>query len=60
VLAYHRSTFNEQLSHPHPQFTPDGEHVMFTSDVGGYANIYMVPVGSFEELPRVEDCRVEW
>lgn len=60
VLAYHRSTFNEQLSHPHPQFTPDGRHVMFTSDVGGYANIYMVPVGEFEELPTVEDCRVEW
>lgn len=60
VLAFHRSTFNEQFNHPHAQFTPDGTKVLFTSDVGGYSNIYMVEIGAFEELPWVSECYVEW
>jgi oligogalacturonide lyase len=60
VLAFHRSTFNEQFNHPHAQFTSDGSKVLFTSDVGGYSNIYMVEVGAFEELPWVSECSVEW
>ena len=29
-----------QHTHPHPSFSPDGEHVIFTSDVTGTAQVY--------------------
>lgn len=29
-----------QHTHPHPTFSPDGNHVVFTSDRSGYAHIY--------------------
>ena len=29
-----------QHTHPHPSFSPDGQHVVFTSDRSGYAQIY--------------------
>lgn len=29
-----------QHTHPHPSFSPDGRHVIYTSDVTGYAQIY--------------------
>ncbi|MGE5550606.1 MAG: oligogalacturonate lyase family protein [Bacteroidota bacterium] len=51
ILAYHRSTFNNQHAHPHPRFTPDGKYVMYSSDLTGYANIYLVEVGDFHDLP---------
>ncbi len=31
-----------QHTHPHPSFSPDGRHVIFTSDVTGMAQIYEV------------------
>ena len=55
VLAYHRSTFNDQHAHPHPRFTPDGSHVMYSSDLSGYANIYLVEVGDVSDLPRLSE-----
>ena len=30
--------------HPHPRFTPDGKHVIFTSDQHGKPCIYLVNV----------------
>lgn len=51
ILALHRSTANDQYAHPHPRFTPDGRAVLYTSDLTGYANMYLVEVGEFEELP---------
>ena len=60
VLAYHRATFNEQNQHPHASFTPDGRQVIYTSDMGGYSNVYLVSVDGFESLPTVEECSVEW
>ncbi|MCA9836589.1 MAG: PD40 domain-containing protein [Trueperaceae bacterium] len=51
VLAYHRSTFNDQHAHCHPRFTPDGKYVMYASDLTKYANIYLVEVGNIDELP---------
>ena len=51
ILAFHRSTFNDQHAHCHPRFTPDGKAVLYTSDLTGYANMYLVEVGDFEELP---------
>jgi len=29
-----------QHTHPHPSFSPDGKHVVFTSDRTGYAQVY--------------------
>lgn len=54
ILSYHRSTFNDQYSHPHPQITPDGKHVIYSSDLTGYANIYMVEIGDFYDLPVLQ------
>lgn len=34
-----------QHTHPHPRFSPDGRHVVFTSDRSGHAQIYEVEVG---------------
>lgn len=55
LLAVHRSTFNHQHSHCHPRFTPDGSNVVYVTDATGYANVYLVPVGDFDELPDCED-----
>jgi oligogalacturonide lyase len=54
ILCQHRSTFNNQHAHPHPRFTPDGKHIMFTSDLTNYSNIYLVEVGNFDDLPEVK------
>lgn len=51
VLAYHRSTFNNQHAHCHPRFTPDGKHVLYSSDLTNYSNMYLVEVGDFDTLP---------
>ncbi len=55
ILAYHRSTFNDQHAHPHPRFTPDGKYVLYSSDLTAYANMYMVEVGDFDDLPELTD-----
>ena len=51
ILAFHRSTFNNQHAHPHPRFTPDGKAVLYSSDLTAYSNMYLVEVGDFETLP---------
>jgi oligogalacturonide lyase len=56
VLAYHRSTFNDQHAHPHPRFTPDGKAVLYSSDLTAYSNMYLVEVGDFEELPELPEA----
>ncbi|MCA9893017.1 MAG: PD40 domain-containing protein [Anaerolineae bacterium] len=55
VLAYHRSTFNDQHAHPHPRFTPDGKYVLYSSDLTAYSNMYLVEVGDFYDLPLLTD-----
>ena len=57
VLCEHHSSGHIQIAHPHPRFTPDGKHVLFTSDVSGYCNPYLAEVPEFESLPRLEDVR---
>ena len=53
ILAFHRSTFNDQHAHCHPRFTPDGKSVLYTSDLTSYSNMYLVDVGDFEDLPEM-------
>ena len=53
ILAFHRSTFNDQHAHCHPRFTPDGKSVLYTSDLTSYSNMYLVDVGDFENLPEM-------
>ncbi len=55
ILAYHRSTFNNQHAHPHPRFTPDGKYVLYSSDLTDYSNMYLAEVGDFETLPLLTD-----
>ena len=54
VLAYHGSSFSGQRSHPHPQITPDGQHVLFTTNLSDYSNIYLAPIGEVEDLPLLD------
>ncbi len=53
ILTYHGSTFNVNPAHCHPHITPDGQHVMYTSDTSGYANIYLVEIGDVAGLPEL-------
>lgn len=42
LLCCHNSSFKVQSSHPHPIFTRDDRHVLFSSDNGnGNSNIYL-------------------
>lgn len=54
IVAIHRSTFNGQHAHCHPRFTPDGKHILYTSDLTGYSNMYLVKLKDFEELPDLD------
>lgn len=40
------TTYGPQWTHPHPSFSPDGRSVVYTSDVSGHSQIYLVTVGS--------------
>lgn len=50
ILATHGSTFNVNEAHCHPHITPDGRHVLYTSDTTGYSNLYLVEIGDPLEL----------
>lgn len=39
--------------HVHPRLSPDGKQVLFTSDMSGYGNLYLVDVPDFESLPEM-------
>ena len=55
ILAYHRSTFNDQHAHCHPRFTPDGKSILYTSDLTSYSNMYLVEIGDFDTLPDLTE-----
>ena len=55
ALCRHDSSMKIQQLHVHPRFSPDGRHVLFTSDVSGYGNVYLAEVPEFASLPEVED-----
>ncbi len=54
ILAAHGSTFNVNEAHCHPHITPDGRHVIYTSDTSGYGNLYLVEIGNPTELPELK------
>lgn len=43
-LCRHGSSWRSQDEHPHPLISPDGRHVLFTSDVGGRRAAWRVAV----------------
>jgi oligogalacturonide lyase len=42
-----------QKVHVHPRFNAAGTHVLFTSDVSGYGNLYLVEMPAFAALPEL-------
>jgi oligogalacturonide lyase len=52
ILCRHRGSFQSQKVHVHPRFSPDGKKVLFTSDMTGYGNLYVVDLPEFESLPE--------
>lgn len=55
VLCRHDSGMRTQESHPHPQISPDGRYVVFTSDRSRYCNVYTVPLAAFDALPLADE-----
>ncbi len=50
ILCEHNSSMHIQRLHVHPRFDPTGQHVLFTSDMNGYGNLYLARVPPFEEI----------
>ncbi|MBX3082740.1 MAG: PD40 domain-containing protein [Anaerolineae bacterium] len=48
VVLTHHGTFQIQQLHVHPRFSPDGSQILFTSDMSGYGNLYLVDVPAWE------------
>lgn len=57
ILCRHRGSFQTQKVHVHPRISPDGSKVIFTSDMEGYGNVYLVEIPPFEELPHAIEIR---
>ncbi len=48
-LCRHGTSWQTQMSHPHPIFSPDDRWVLFTADAGGACNVYMADVTGLGE-----------
>ena len=55
ALCSHDSSFKTQQQHVHPRFNGAATQVVFTSDVSGYGNVYLVDMPPFESLPLLAD-----
>lgn len=55
VVLTHYGSFHVQILHVHPRFSPDGKQILFTSDLSGYGNVYLVDTPDFDALPRLDD-----
>ena len=55
ILCEHKSSLKTQHSHPHPRFNAAGNKVLYTTDVTGYCNVYLVDLKEFESLPSYEE-----
>ena len=54
VLTEHKSSMQTQHSHPHPRFNAAGNQILYTSDISGYCNLYLVDIPDFESIPLLE------
>jgi oligogalacturonide lyase len=54
ALCSHDSSFKIQQLHVHPRFNANATQVVFTSDVSGYGNVYLVDVPDFDSLPLLQ------
>ena len=50
----HDSSFCFQNPHPHLCFTSDGKLVLYASDIGGYINLYLADIPSYDSLPCLD------
>lgn len=55
VLCRHDSSSKIQQLHVHPRFSAKGDQVVFTTDVSGYGNVYLVDIPDFDQLPAVKE-----
>ena len=55
LLCRHDSSMKIQQLHVHPRFSADNSQVVFTSDVSGYGNVYLVDVPEFSTLPGIDE-----
>lgn len=56
ALCMHNCSFKMQASHVHPRITPDGRHVLYTSDESGYNQLYIVKIpDDINTLPLLSD-----
>lgn len=53
VVLTHRGTFQVQQLHVHPRFSPDGQQILFTSDLSGYGQLYLIDTPDFDTLPEM-------
>jgi oligogalacturonide lyase len=53
-VAYHRGSFQVQITHVHPRFSPDGRQILYVSDHSGYGNLYLVDTPDFDSLAPVD------
>lgn len=54
AVAYHRGSFQVQITHVHPRFSPDGKQILYVSDHSGYGNLYLVDTPDFDSLQPIE------
>jgi oligogalacturonide lyase len=55
TLCRHDSSSKIQQIHVHPRFSAPGDQVVFTTDVTGYGNVYLVDVPDFDQLPQIDE-----
>ena len=55
ILCEHKSSLKTQHSHPHPRFNAEGNKVLYTTDITGYCNVYLVDLPEFESLPYLDE-----
>jgi len=55
ILCEHKSSMQTQHSHPHPRFNEAGNQVLYTSDITGYCNVYLVDIPEFDVLPYLHE-----
>jgi oligogalacturonide lyase len=54
TVLNHRGSFQTQILHVHPRFSPDGKQILFVSDMSGYGNLYLVDTPDFDHLALSE------